>query len=76
MKFSSKQVLVINAHLIKWLGDISSWVLDQMKEIFAKAKEAFQLYVNEVTELFQYLWSQFESGLKELTNNFFPLCFN
>ena len=42
---------------IKWLGDLFAWVLDKMKEIFAKLKEAFQWCVKKAKELLEYLWS-------------------
>ena len=47
------------AQLIKWLGELFSWVLDKINQIFAKLKEAFQWCVKKARELLQYLWSLF-----------------
>ena len=45
--------------LINWLRDLFSWLLDKIKEIFAKQEEDFQWRVEMTKKLFKYLWSLF-----------------
>ena len=46
--------------LIQWLSDLFVWLVAKVKEIFAKIKEAFEWCVQQVKDLFEYLFSFFK----------------
>ena len=46
--------------IVKWLSDLFIWLTAKVKEIFAKIKEAFEWCVQQVKDLFEYLFSLFK----------------
>lgn len=55
-----KLKIEIQKGLLDWLSELFDWVVQKIKEIFERIKDAVEFCFQKAKELFEYLWSFFK----------------